>query len=160
MKLDLVLKELHRAENGLAHLLLRMSERHRTDHETYYVARDLAAWSRDHVRLLAEAGEGYGLELDPSPAGESTPVERMREKAAEWLGRRQEPGLLLLADFRHLYREAAGVSMDWELLAQAAQGARRRELLELARSCHPRTLRQLRWADSRLKDTATQVLVS
>ncbi|MCK2219322.1 hypothetical protein MF672_036835 [Actinomadura sp. ATCC 31491] len=160
MKLDLVLKELHRAENELGHLLLRLSERHKADHETYHVARDLAVWCQDHVRLLAEAGDAYGLSLDPSPAGEPGPVERVREKAAEWLGRRPEPGLLLLADLRHLYRTASGVSLDWELLAQAAQGARRRGLLELAGRCHPQTLRQLRWAEARLKESATQVLVS
>ncbi|NUW37645.1 hypothetical protein HTZ77_40515 [Nonomuraea sp. SMC257] len=160
MKLDLVIKELHRSENELAHVLLRLSERHKTDHETYHVARDLVRWCHDHVRELARIGEDYGLKLDAEPAGESTVAERVREKAAEWLGRRKEPGLLLLADLRHLYRVASGVSLDWELLAQAAQGARRKELLELAERCHPQTLRQVRWANARLKESATQALVS
>ena len=79
---------------------------------------------------------------------------------SELLGRRPEPGLLLLADLRHLYREASGVSLDWELLAQAAQGARKADLLELAERCHPQTLRQMRWANGMLKEAATQVLVS
>ncbi|MEV4076877.1 hypothetical protein ACGFJC_07535 [Nonomuraea fuscirosea] len=87
-------------------------------------------------------------------------MERIREKAAEWLGRRSEPSLLMPADFRHLYRVASGVSLDWELPAQAAQGARQRELLELAERCHPETLRQTRWANARLKESATQALVS
>jgi hypothetical protein len=30
----------------------------------------------------------------------------------------------------------------------------------LARTCHPQTLRQVRWADARLKESATQALVS
>ncbi|MEV0314058.1 hypothetical protein AB0H91_41140, partial [Nonomuraea fuscirosea] len=30
-----------RSENELAHVLLRLSERHKADHETYHVARDL-----------------------------------------------------------------------------------------------------------------------
>ncbi|AQZ64053.1 unnamed protein product [[Actinomadura] parvosata subsp. kistnae] len=54
-------------------------------------------------------------------------------------------------------RVASGVSLDWELLAQ---GARRAGLLALARRCHPQTLRQLRWANARLKESATQPLVS
>lgn len=52
------------------------------------------------------------------------------------------------------------MSLDWELLAQAAQGARRRALLELAERCHPQTLRQVRWANARLKESATQALMS
>ncbi len=51
------------------------------------------------------------------------------------------------------------MSLDWELLAQAAQGARKRELLELAERCHPDTLRQMRWANAKLKESATQALV-
>ncbi|MEV0144789.1 MULTISPECIES: hypothetical protein [unclassified Nonomuraea] len=160
MKLDLVIRELHRSENELAHVLLRMSERHKADHETYHVARDLVRWCHDHVRQLARIGEDYGLKLDAEPSAESTIAERVREKASEWLGRRPEPGLLLLADLRHLYRVASGVSLDWELLAQAAQGSRRRDLLELAERCHPQTLRQVRWANARLKESATQALVS
>jgi hypothetical protein len=55
----------------------------------------------------------------------------LREKASELAGRRPEPGLLLLADLRHLHRVAAGVSLDWELLAQGAQAAKDSELLAL-----------------------------
>ncbi|MFF4615771.1 hypothetical protein [Nonomuraea jabiensis] len=158
MKLDLVIRELHRSESELAHLLLRMSERHKSDHETYHVARDLAGWCHDHVRELAEAGKEHGLDLDPSH--DVSVAARLREKASEWLGRRSEPGLLLLADLRHLYLAASEVSLDWELLAQAAQAAKQRELLALTQRCHPQTLRQLRWANARLKDSAPQALLS
>lgn len=53
-----------------------------------------------------------------------------------------------------------GVSLDWELLAQAAQGARKGDLLELAEWCHSQTLRQVRWANGKLEEAATQALVS
>jgi hypothetical protein len=66
----------------------------------------------------------------------------------------------LLADLRHLYREASGVALDWELLAQGAQGARMRELVDLAERCRPETVRQAKWANGMLKEAATQVLVS
>ena len=42
MKLDLALRELHRAENSLAGDLLKVADRHKVDHEVYHVARDLA----------------------------------------------------------------------------------------------------------------------
>ncbi|WP_062349324.1 hypothetical protein [Herbidospora yilanensis] len=151
MKFHLLLDELHRSEDELTRALLTMADHHRADHETFHVARDLAAWSAGHLRLLAPAGKEFGLDLTPS----EEPVALTRD----WLGHR-EPSVLLLADFRHLYRLAAGVSVDWELLAQAAQGARRADLLSLAEHCHPQTLRQLRWANARLKDSATQALVS
>jgi hypothetical protein len=32
--------------------------------------------------------------------------------------------------------------------------------LELAKRCHPQTLRQMRWADAKLKETAAQVMVT
>lgn len=160
MKLDLVIEELHRSENELRHELLLVSARHKTDHEVFHVARDIAQWSADHVRELAQIGRDFGLELDPQADGEAKLTERLREKSAELLGRRSEPGLLMLRDLRELYLKASGVSLDWEMLAQAAQGARKIELLELAERCHPDTLRVARWANGKLKASSTQVLIS
>jgi hypothetical protein len=76
------------------------------------------------------------------------------------LGHRPEPAMLLLADLRRVYRMAAGVSLDWELLAQGAQAAKDQRLLELAQRCHPETLRQVRWANAMLKELAPQTLTS
>jgi hypothetical protein len=160
MKLHLAIEELHRSENELAHVLRRASERHKTDHELFHVARDLVGWCHDHVRDLAAIGRDYGVDLDAEPARDSAVFEALREKASEWLGRRPEPSLLMLADLRHIYRVSGGVSMDWELLAQAAQGAKQKELLGLAQRCHPETLRIMRWANGKLKESATQALIS
>ena len=87
-------------------------------------------------------------------------MEKVRQKASELTGRRSAPGLLLLADLRHLYREASGTSLDWELLAQGAQGAKNEDLLDLAERCHPQTLRISRWANGKLKESSPQVLAS
>jgi hypothetical protein len=56
--------------------------------------------------------------------------------------------------------DASGVSVDWELVAQAAQGVKDRDLLAVTERCHPQTLRQSKWANSQLKEKATQILVS
>lgn len=61
----------------------------------------------------------------------------------------------MLRDLREVYVLASGVSVDWGMLGQAAQGARQRELLELAERCHPATLRIMRWANA-----STQALIS
>lgn len=160
MKFDLVLEELHRSEHDLGRLLLHASDRHASDHEVHHVARELATWSRRHLREIAEVGTEFGLDLDPEPALESGPVEALQQAVARRTGRRSAPALLLLTDLREIDVEAAGVSVDWELLAQAAQGVKRRDLLALTKRCHPDTLRQMRWANAMLKASSTQVLVS
>ena len=63
-------------------------------------------------------------------------------------------------DVREVFTRASGVSVDWELVAQAAQGLQDTELLDLSKRCHPETLRQVRWANAKLKESATQILVS
>jgi hypothetical protein len=160
VKLDMAIEELHRSENHLVTVLLSMSDKHKVDHEVFHVCRDMAGWSRTHVAELARIGRDFGVDLDPEARDDPGPLEVVRRRTSELLGRRQAPGLLLLADLRHLYKEASGTSVDWELLAQGAQGAKEKELLELAERCHPQTLRQARWANSYLKVTSPQVLAS
>lgn len=160
MKLGIALRELHRSEEHLARELLRVSDTHRTDHEVHHVARDLAAWSQEHVRAIAAAAGAYGEDLDPEPHPENPVAAAVRRASSDLAGRTSDAGLLLLADLRGLLVHATGVSADWELLAQAAQGARDTGLLGLAERCHPETLRQARWANAVLKESATQVLLS
>lgn len=160
MRIGLLLHELHRDENDLAHELLRISERHRVDHEIYHVARDLARWSQQHVRTLASLGERFGVRLDPEPVDELKAAQRLRDRASELVGRRPQAALLLLRDLREVYIKASGVSVDWEMLGQAAQGLKDVELLETVQRCHPDVLRQVRWANGKLKESSTQILVS
>jgi len=159
-KVPMALEELHRSENDLAGELLQASDRHKVDHEIYYLGRDLARWSQDHVRELARIGQDYGLDLDPEPEDDTTLVARVRQKSAELLGRHHDPALLLLKDLREIHRKAAGVSLDWEVLAQTAQALKDTELLAVTKQCHPQTLRQLRWANASLKVNAAQIMVT
>ncbi|THA28643.1 hypothetical protein E6R18_27030 [Streptomyces sp. A1277] len=160
MKLDMVLKEVHHGENGLAVRLMRLSSTHATDHEVHHVARDLAAWSQQHVRELADKAADHGVDLSPEPKEETGAAAWLREKGGELVGRRPETGLLLLRDLRDTYLKATAVSVDWELLAQTAQAARDQELLDLTERCHPQTLRQQRWANAMIKVISPQVLAS
>ncbi|WP_129337834.1 hypothetical protein [Cellulomonas endophytica] len=160
MRIGLALRQLHRDETDLAEGLLHLSERHRVDHEVFHLARDLAGWSADHVRRIAEVAPAYGEDLDPDAVGESRLAERVRERLGDALGRSSAPELALLRDLREVYLQAQGVSVDWELVAQAAQGIRHHDLLDLTRRCHPENLRQARWANAKLKESATQVLLS
>ncbi len=105
-------------------------------------------------------GRRYELHLTDKTEEDPGLLAEVREKASELLVHHPHPGLLLLADLRHLHRTAAGVSLDWELLGQAAQAAKDTELLSLTKRCHPETLRQMRWANAMLKEISPQVLVS
>jgi hypothetical protein len=62
--------------------------------------------------------------------------------------------------FGSVYLAASGVSIDWTVLAQGAQAAKDSELLAVVTECHAETLRQLKWATSRLKEAAPQALTS
>jgi hypothetical protein len=158
-KLGLVLRELHRSETSLARDLLAVADRHAADHEIFHVARDLAGWSQQHVRRLAEVGRDHGARLNPNPRWEPR-TGALARRASSVLARRPASGLLLLADLRRLHRKAAGVSLDWELLAQAAQAMKQQPLVDLAADCHPQTLRQMRWANAHLKEASPQVIAS
>jgi len=159
-KVGAAIEELHRSENDLAGALLNLSAQQKADHEVFYVARDIARWSQQHVRELARVGHDYGLDLSPEPEDGSRALARLKEKGAELLGRFHEPTLLLLADLRHIHRTAAGVSLDWEVLAQTAQAMKDTELLAVCQDCHPETLRQMRWANAKVKETAAQAMVT
>ena len=161
-KVGAAIEELHRVENVLAGDLLGVSDRHKVDHEAFYVSRDIARWSQEHVRRLSDVGRDYGLDLDPTieDADEATLLAAMKQKTAELTGRFHEPALLLLGDLRHIHRTAAGASLDWEVLAQTAQAMKDRELLATAQACHPETLRQMRWANAKVKETAAQIMVT
>lgn len=159
-KVGASIEELHRSENDLAGALLNLSDEQKANHEIFYVARDIARWSHEHVRRLAEVGQNYGLSLDPEPEDETTLFARVKQKGSELTGRFHSPGLLLLAGLRHVHRMSAGVSLDWEVLAQTAQAMKDRDLLTLAEDCHPETLRQMRWANAMVKVTAAQVMIT
>jgi hypothetical protein len=159
--ITLTLRALHHGEKRLAEQLTAVAERHRTDHEIHHVATDLAGWSREHVRRLADAAQAHGLDLDDSP-GTTAPgvVSTLREKAAETVGHRPEPGLLLLRDLRELHLDATENSLYWEMLAQAAQATKDDGLLAVASACHPQTLRQMRWTNTMIKILSPQALTS
>jgi hypothetical protein len=150
---------LHAGENEAVEHLVTIAARHRTDHEVHHVSRDLAEWSREHVARLADVAADHDLKLD---AAADVPglLARLNEKMAAAVGRRPEPGLLLLEDLRELYLITSANSLAWEMLAQHAQAGHETDILEFTQECHPQTLRQIRWANTMLKTLSPQVLSS
>jgi hypothetical protein len=156
-KLALAIAELQRSERRLAHHLRTIAARHHNDHDVSHLACDLAGWSDEHVAALAVHGRRRGLPRPRRP-WRTVMSGPLQERLSDLLRHRQQPSLLLLADLRRVHRIAAGVSLDWELVAQAAQATKDGELLAVTSSCHPQTLRQMRWANAMLKELSPQVL--
>ncbi|AVH23545.1 hypothetical protein [Nocardia cyriacigeorgica] len=159
MKLELLLAELQRGERRLEHDFTALSARHHAEHELRYIAGDLAGWSHDHLARLERVGPHHPAIARPVDSLRSITAPLQR-RVSDLLARRPEPAVLLLMDLRHLHRASAGVSLDWELLAQAAQALRKPDLLELTQICHPQTLRQLRWTNAMLKVLSPQIMAS
>lgn len=158
-KIHMLLRILHHAERNVARKLLVIGERHKSDHEVYHVTRDLAGWSHEHIRLLAEQGVRQGVNLKDT-TGNPRPLRMVREKTGELLGSRPQSGLILLRDLRKLHLDLVGLSVDWEILGQTAQGAKDDELLALTDRCHPDVIRQARWANNMIKVVSPQEMAS
>ena len=163
MKIGIALRETHDAETDLAAELLRVGERHKADHDVYHLTRTLSAWCDRHVQRLATVADRYDTSLEADAAADEHDrglADRMREKGAELLGRRPEPGVVLLRDFRDLHLAAARASLAWTVLGQGAQAIKDQELLQLVTACHPESIRTMKWTVQKLKEASPQVLVS
>jgi len=157
----MAIEHVAKAERELADELQAVGERHSTDHDVFHLTRTLAKRERANLHALAQHAGRYGADIGGEGNGSGPGImATAREKSAELLGRRPEPGLLLLRDLRELHLLAAGASVDWVALAQGAQAAKDTELLETVTACHNETLRTLKWTTYRLKEVAPQVLTS
>jgi hypothetical protein len=163
VKLALAIREVRDAERTLAQQLNALGERHKADHDVFHLTETLQRISHANLEQLAPHGERYGIDVDPRSAPTehgSGIVEKAREKTAELIGRRPEPGLLLVRDLRTLHLLYAEASINYVILGQGAQAARDRELLDAVSSCHEQTLRGMKWTVTRIKTAAPQVLTS
>jgi len=160
VKIGVAIEEVHSAEGALVDELLRVSDRHKGDHDVFHLTRTLAERGRERMRALEPHAERYDVKLDTSARDGGGVLASVREKGSELVGRRPETGLLLLRDVRKLHLLAAEASIDWTMLGQGAQAARDEELLDTVSTCHPETLRALRWTTTKLKEAAPQVLTS
>ncbi len=163
MKLGLAIREVRDAEARLGRQLNALGERHKADHDVFHVTETLQRLVRANLERLQAHGERYDVPVDRDDVPEEHGgglLERARERTAELVGRRPEPGLLLVRDLRELHLLYAEASIDYVILGQGAQAARDRELLDAASQCHAQTLRGMKWTVTRIKIASPQVLTS
>ena len=165
MKIAAALREAHVAETELAAELLRVGERHKVEHDVFHLTRTLTTWCERHITRLATHASRYGIDLDADAVDDEEQddgglLSRVRERGAELLGRRPEPGLLLLRDLRDLHLAAARTSIAWTVLGQGAQAVQDADLLETVTASHPEAIRTMKWTVQKLKEASPQVLAS
>jgi hypothetical protein len=163
MKIEIALREAHDAETELAAELARVGERHKADHDVFHLSSTLSGWCDEHLQRLASQAARFDIELDADAADDAQSdglLSKLREKGSELAGRRPESGVLLLHDLRDLHLAAARASLAWTVLGQGAQAISDTELLEAVTTCHPETIRTMKWTVQKLKEASPQVLAS
>ena len=153
--LTYALRRLHHDETALTAHLTQTLDQHRNEHEIHHVTRDLLAWSHQNLTQIAETVTERQIDLNPQSASEAWKLPGPALAIVD-----AEPGLRLLEDLRTTYLLASATSLSWELLAQYAQARHENGILDVAQHCHPRTLRQMRWANTMLKTQSPQILTS
>jgi hypothetical protein len=154
---DGALRQAHQGVEDLAAELRRLGERHAADHDVLHMSRTLGLKLDEAAVLLADRLDGLEAE-DPDPARTGGPLAPLREKASELLGSRPAAGALLLADLRRFLAFASDSEVTCTILIQGAHVAKDAELLDTATHVRDTIKRTHRWALTRLKATAPQVL--
>ena len=149
MQLAHYLGFLHRSEVDLAQALREVADGHREEVAIFHIGQRLARQCDRHAELLKPFADRYG---------EDAPAEPDRLHSELFAGTREGP-LGLLRDLHDLYLMASEVDVAWTLIAQAAQGARDQDLLELTQTCEEETATQLAWLRTQMKQAAPQALV-
>lgn len=160
-KVGALLAELHDAETGLGAEYRAVGERHAAEHDVYYLSHTLATQCDKHAEAVRAIAGQFGKSL-PEPSGSETAHNVMagiRRKTSELLGRRPEPGLLLLRDLRQLYLMAEEVSIHWLTLGQIAQAVPDHDLLDRISALHKQTLTQTKWLKTKIRESAPQILL-
>lgn len=149
MHLTTYLHLLDTAEGTLADSYRTVAEGHQGDADVYYTCRRFADDRGHYAEALGPVLARYDDAPEPEP-------ERLHPTG---LAAARSGPVGLLRDLQDLYQLANLVQSTWTLVAQAAHGARDRDLIDLAtRSDHDMTA-QLAWLRMRMRAVAPQTLL-
>ena len=160
MKVDQAIEDVQAAEASLAKELWRVGERHASEHDVYHVCHALAKRCDEQLALLVPHAERYGVEVEEHSGKPAAVIERVRRMSSELLGREPISGALLLHDLKELYCLVQSVELEWVVLLQAAKAARDQELKTAAEEGREHAESRGKWARTRIKELAPQVLVA
>jgi hypothetical protein len=140
---------LEEGERTLASSYREVAKGHAAEPDVFHTCLELAEQCDSHVERLAPLVERYGEDKDDEP-------ERLH---AEGLAGTRSGALGLLRDLHDLYMLANYLDMAWTMVAQAGQGARDREILDVVGACESQTKVQIAWIKTRMKQAAPQALL-
>jgi hypothetical protein len=140
-------------ERTLAESFRVVAEGHAQAPDVFHTCHTLAGFSDGHRRQLAPVVERYG---EQRTGDEVREPERLH---AAGLAEVRSGEVGLLRDLQDLHVLATLVQTTWTVIAQAAQGLRDRQLLDVATDAGRGTARQLSWLTTRMKAAAPQALV-
>jgi hypothetical protein len=147
MHLTTYLRLLHTAEATLADAYRTIAAGHRADADVHYTCRRFGDDCARHADALEPALDRYPPEPEP---------ERLHPPGLA--GARSGP-VGLLRDLQDLYQLAGLVEITWQLVGQAAHGARDRELIDVVGACEHEITAQLAWLRMRMRSAAPQTLL-
>ncbi|MFL6239087.1 MAG: hypothetical protein ACJ735_06305 [Actinomycetes bacterium] len=161
-KVGTLLSRLHAAELDLGDEWRKVAERHATEQDVWHTGHQLAEQCAARAEQVRALGERYDASISEphDVALWDTLLAAVRRTTAELIGRRPEPGLLLLIDLRRLYAAAHEVDLSWIMLGQVAQALRDRELLSQVDELHRQLLTQIKWIKTKVKEATPQVIAA
>ena len=161
-KLGRYMEKLHDALTDLAQEYRKLGERHATEHDLYQLCHTLAKQCEGQAEALRPHASRHAGDVpdDVDEGPRESMLAGLRRATAALVGRSPATGLLLLRDLRQLHLAIEEAAMLWLIVGQGAQAARDRELLVVVEHCREEITHQLMWIQTRIKETAPQVLVS
>ncbi|WP_345801311.1 hypothetical protein AAIB33_17920 [Microbacterium sp. AZCO] len=151
MKLPVYLTLQAESELALADSFVRVAETHGDEPDIHYLCLALAKQCVSHAQKLSPLIGKYGAgPHDDEP-------ERLEDRG---LGAPRPGPLGMLRDLQDLHALAGYVHLTWIVIEQAAHSLRDTELLEVCSSCDEQTSVQQRWLQTRIKQSAPQVLIA
>lgn len=150
MQLPTYLGLLHDAEQTLAESWRTVADGHRAEADVHHLGHELADQCDEHLTRLTPLVDQYGERRDDEP-------ERLRAQGLP--GSRSGP-VGLLRDLQDLYLLASFVTITWDLVEQAGQALRDRDLLSTVAACRDESQRQVAFLRTRLEQAAPQALAS
>lgn len=158
-RVGLLLGRLHAAEVDLGDEWRKVAQRHATEHDVWHTGYQLAEQCVARAATIREIAARYGHDIgEPHELPWDTVLAAVRRASAELVGRRTEPGLMLLMDLRSVYTAAHEVDLYWTMLGQVAQALRDRELLGTVDGLHRQLLTEIKWIKTKTKEATPQIL--
>lgn len=149
MYLPIYLTLLSDSEQALADSYRRVAQEHPHEPEVVYPCQRFTDQASRHVDALAPVIAAYA---DRWPSGSA------RARAPEPVTTNPGP-LGLLRDLQSLHQLASWIEVTWQLVGQAAAGARDRKLIDVVAASRPDVTSQLSWLGMRMKVAAPQTLL-